>query len=249
MPVKWIIILLAFLSLIIGISTYFVLDNSRPINKLALMSSIPLGLGEVNVEQMVRGESNPSAAYISLKKHYDIILIDAIDDRLSQVNLLLLAQARPLSGPELVALDKWVRKGGQIIILSDAALQWPSDYALGDKRRPIYTSLLSPLFAYWGLEQLLLVEEIEEHSIALGDYSINTVTPSEWVLIETDSQNVDCTLNNNRFEANCRVGKGRAILIGDSDFIHDRHWQSYYGEDDNMLYLLHKLQLLTNLGE
>lgn len=245
MAVKWILIPLSIFGLMISISTYYISYNSVTKNKLALMSSIPLILGEVDVEQMARGESDPSAAYLLLKQYYDIVPIDTIDDRLSEVKLLLLAQARPLSASELVAVDQWVRQGGNIIILSDVALQWPSDYALGDKRRPLFTSLLSPLFVYWGLEQLFLIEDINEQMISLGDYNVTTVTPSEWALIENDSQNVDCKLSDNRFEANCRVGKGKAILIGDSDFINDQHWHSYYGEDDNMSYLLHKLQSLA----
>lgn len=245
MPIKRILIALSIIILII-IAIFSISNDNKPSPKLALMSSIPLILGEVNVEQMAQGKSNPSAAYLSLKAHYDIIPIDAVDDRLTEFNLLLLAQARPLSSSELVTLDKWVREGGHIVILSDAALQWPSEYALGDKRRPIFASLLSPLFAYWGVEQLLLLEDPEEQMIELGEYNITTVTPSEWALIETVAKDVDCKLNDNKFEAVCNVGKGRAILVGDSDFINDQYWQSYYGEDDNMLYLLNKLQSLIS---
>lgn len=245
MSTKRIVIALIIIILTIIILIFLSSTSEKPKSKLALMSSIPLVLGEVNVEQMVQGENNPSAAYLSLKQHYDVIPIDAVDDRLSEFDLMLMAQARPLSSSELVALDKWVRESGHIVILSDAALQWPSEYALGDKRRPIFASLLSPLFAYWGLEQLLLLEDPEEQSIALGEYSITTVTPSEWALIETEAKDVECELNDNKFEAVCSVGKGSAILIGDSDFINDQHWQSYYSEDDNMLYLLNKLQSLT----
>ncbi len=245
MPIKRILIALSAM-IALTIAAFFISYDNKPRPKLGLMTSIALILGDVSVEQMAQGKSNPSAAYLSLKAHYDIIPIDAVDDRLSQFNLLLLAQTRPLSSSELVAVDEWVRKGGHIIILSDAALQWPSDYALGDKRRPIFASLLSPLFAHWGIEQLLLLEDPEELRIALGDYNITTVTPSEWRLIESDAKDVDCRLNNNKFEADCKVGEGRAILIGDSDFINDRHWQSYYGEDDNMRYLLDKLQTLIS---
>ncbi len=245
MSVKRIMFALMIIIAIITAVIFMSIKNDKPNSKLALMSSIPLVLGEVDVEQMVQGENDPSAAYLSLKKHYDIIPIDAVDDRLSEFNLLLMAQARPLSSSELVALDKWVREGGHIVILSDAALQWHSDYALGDKRRPIFASLLSPLFAYWGLEQLLLLEDPEEQSIALGEYNITTVTPSEWALIETEAKDVKCELSDNKFEAICSVGRGKAILIGDSDFINEQYWHSYYSEDDNMLYLLNKLQTAT----
>lgn len=245
MPIKRILMVLIVV-IVTTIAIFSISDNdTESSEKIALISSIPLILGEVDVEQMARGESNPSAAYLSLKKQYDIVALDAIDDRLSQFNLLLMAQARPLSASELVALDKWVREGGAIIILSDAALQWHSEYALGDKRRPIFASLLSPLFAYWGLEQLLLLDNPDEQILSMDDYRITTVTPSEWALIDNDAKDVDCKLSDNKLEADCRVGKGRAILIGDSDFINEHHWRSYFGEDDNMRYLKSRLKLLS----
>ena len=64
--------------------------------------------------------------------------------------LLLLAQPRALAPAEMVKLDSWVRDGGKLLILADPALQWGSLYPLGDKRRPLFTSLLSPLFSHWG---------------------------------------------------------------------------------------------------
>lgn len=246
MPIKRILIASIVIILII-ITLFSISHQNKPSTKLALMSSIPLVLGEVNVEQMAQGKSNPSAAYLSLKEHYDIIPVDAIDDRLSQFKMLLMAQARPLSSSELVALDKWVREGGGLIILSDAALQWHSEYALGDKRRPIFASLLSPLFAYWGLEQLLLLDNPNEQILTMDDYQITTVTPSEWALKGNDAKDVECNLSDNKLEADCRVGKGRAILIGDSDFINDQHWRSYFGEDDNMQYLKSRIQILSSI--
>jgi len=220
-------------------------EDSKP--QLAFMSSTPLVLGEVDVQQMAAGEVMPAPAYDILSGHYDIISLDSIDDRLLSYNLLLLAQVRALSADELIRLDDWVRKGGRVVILSDAALQWPSDYSLGDKRRPLFTSLLSPLFAHWGLEQILLMEEADEQSILMGEYAVNTVTPGEWESIKTSDKNLaECKLSENKFEANCVIEKGYATLIADSDFLHEDLWSNSFwdlatGQNDNMDYLRQKI--------
>lgn len=248
MPKK--IILAGFLSLGLMMSGLFYFtefhftDKAQNKPKLGLMTSIPLILGEVSIEQMVSGQSDPAPAYKVLKNYYDIIPLDVIDDRVSQFNIILLAQAKPLTGPELVSLDGWVRQGGHIVILSDAALQWHSEYSLGDKRRPLFTSLLSPLFKYWGLEQLLLLDEPKQQIITINDHQINTVTPAEWSQVETDAPDVSCQLNDNRFEAICAIGKGKAVLIADSDFINDEYWLDFapFGEDSNMQYLLSRMK-------
>lgn len=221
---------------------YFV-DQPRDRPKLGLMTSIPLILGEVSVEQMVSGQSEPAVAYTVLKKYYNVIPLNAIDDRVSQFNHILLAQANPLTAEELVRLDRWVREGGHIVILSDAALQWHSEYSLGDKRRPLFTSLLSPLFSYWGLEQLLLMDDPKQQIIDIDDYQINTVTPAQWSMVTSEAKGVSCNLSENRFEAICTIGEGRAVLIGDSDFIDDQYWRDpgFFGEDSNMKYLLDRL--------
>ncbi len=217
-------------------------DTPKP--KLAIMTSLPLIFGEASVEQVVRGENQPAPIYEILKDNYDVTPLDNIDSRLEQFDTLLLAQVRALTAQEFVDLDKWVRSGGKVVILSDAALQWHSDYSLGDKRRPLFTSLLSPLFAYWGIEQILLIEDPEEQVITVDGYDINTVTPGEWVIGDNDSGDIMCQLSDNSFEADCNVGQGRAILIADSDFIHEELWQGF-GISHNITYLLNRLEAIN----
>ena len=128
--------------------------EKRP--KLGLMTSLPLYWGESDIGEIVRQDGEPMASYKRLAAQYDIRLIDAIDAKnLKSIHMLLLAQSRALSAEEFVELDAWVRRGGHLMILADPALQWESRYPLGDKRRPLFTSLLSPLFKHWGLELIL----------------------------------------------------------------------------------------------
>lgn len=243
--IKKLIIIALLLLAVCALLFFYNSEDIKNKPKLALMTSIPLILGEASVAQLAKGEVEPAPAYQILKKYYDVVPLDAIDSRIDEFNLLLLAQSRPLSPAELIDIDKWVRGGGNIVILSDAALQWHSDYALGDKRRPLFTSLLSPLFAYWGFEQLILLDDPDQQIIKIDQYEINTVTPSQWSKISTDAPNVRCDLNGEGFEAICSIGRGHAILIADSDFINDEYWQDYafWGEHANMQYLLGRLRI------
>jgi len=217
--------------------------------KLALMSSISLILGEVSVEQMVAGKAMPAPAYDILRDNYNVTPLDAVDDRLKTFDILLLAQARALRADELVTLDEWVRSGGNVMILSDAALQWPSEYSLGDKRKPLFTSFLSPLFTHWGIEQILLMEEVEQQTIEISGYDIKTVTPGEWIHIDSDQKQLQCNVSENKFEALCNIGEGRAIIVADSDFIYDGYWNNIVGIDDNMAYLLDRLNSFNAIKE
>lgn len=242
-------ILKFFLCATIALATISGCSDS-PKYKLAIMTSLPLVLGEASVEQVVKGENSPAPIYEILKDNYDVTPLDSADDRLRQFDLLLLAQTRAYTPEEYVTIDDWVQSGGQLLILSDAALQWHSEYSLGDKRRPLFTSLLSPLFSHWGLEQILLIEDPEEQIITIDDYDISTVTPGEWMIKEAQENEGDqggefrCSISQNRFEADCAIGKGRAILIADSDFIHDDFWHGF-GQSDNVAYLLDRLEALV----
>jgi hypothetical protein len=50
--------------------------------------------------------------------------------------LLVLAQPRPLTPDENVALDNWVRAGGRVLLFADPMLTAESRFALGDSRHP-----------------------------------------------------------------------------------------------------------------
>ncbi len=70
---------------------------------------------------------------------------------LSGLGLLIMAQPRPLSPQENVALDGWVRGGGRLLMFADPMLTAQSSFAFGDRRRPEAIAMLSPILSRWGL--------------------------------------------------------------------------------------------------
>jgi hypothetical protein len=197
---------------------------NRP--RLALMTSLPLQWSEGGIEADLAADAKPHPAFAQLKQQFDIYPIDDLDqiDR-KPASLLLLAQPRAMGPTELVKLDTWVRAGGRVLIFADPALQWGSLYPLGDKRRPLFTSLLSPLFTHWGLE--LVLPLTDEEPVVLREFdglTIRTQTPGEW-LERKGSSNTICTIAPTKLLADCKVGDGRALLVADADLLDTVYWE------------------------
>jgi len=193
---------------------------------LGLMTTLPLQWSEGGIEADLATEAKPHPVYTRLQARFDIRPLDNFDSLDKRpVSLMLLAQPRALGPAELVKLDNWVRGGGRLLILADPALQWGSLYPLGDKRRPLFTSMLSPLFTHWGIE--LVLPLTDDQAVVLRDVdglSIRTQTPGEW-LPKPGAATAKCEIANHRLRADCRVGKGRAILVADADLLDSVYWE------------------------
>lgn len=197
-------------------------DGPKP--SLGLMTTLPLQWSEGGVEADLAEDAQPHPAFSRLSETYDVQPLDDVRD-LAEQRLLLLAQPRAFGPAELVQLDSWVRKGGRILILADPALQWGSLYPLGDKRRPLFTSMLSPLFAHWGLELVLPIADAEPMAIRkIGTLSIRTQTPGEWLKIGRGGS-ARCVLEEGGLLADCTIGKGRALLVADADLLDTAYWE------------------------
>lgn len=201
-------------------------EPQGPKLSLGLMTTLPLQWSEGGIEADLAADAKPHPVYARLQQQYDVRDIDDLDALDSQpVSLLLLAQPRAFGPAELVKLDAWVRAGGKLLILADPALQWGSLYPLGDKRRPLFTSLLSPLFSHWGLE--LVLPMTDEQAIALRDVdgvTIRTQTPGEW-LPKSGEAGAKCKIAAHKLLADCGVGKGRALLVADADLLDTVYWE------------------------
>jgi hypothetical protein len=66
------------------------------------------------------------------------------------------------------------------------------------------------LLAHWGL-RLDAPDERGRQVRRLGSYRIVTVSPGRLA--------GRCEVGNDGFDASCRIGKGRAIIIADADFL------------------------------
>jgi ABC-type uncharacterized transport system len=222
----WVGLLLVLALVLLLSAMRFIRTEEPPVRpRLGLMTSLPLLWSEGGIEADLAAEAKPHPAFARLAQNYDIKPIDDLTALSPNApSLLLLVQPRALSPAELVKLDAWVRQGGRVLILADPALQWGSLYSLGDKRRPLFTSLLSPLFSYWGIELVLPIAD--DQPLAIRDVdklTIRTQTPGEWQ-VKAGSGVGLCVIAPNRLVADCKIGKGRALLVADADLLDTAYW-------------------------
>ena len=187
---------------------------------LMLLTALPLVWGELGP---LDASSRPAAAFRMLEREFAIRPLDVLDrNGLGSGTLLLLAQPRALAPTEFVALDDWVRNGGRALILTDPALIWPSELPLGDVRRPPAIGLLGPLLDHWGLRLDPPAQPqtaMQQISHASRNRRLIMFAPGRF-----SSGTKLCTVAFDGALADCRIGKGRAVLLADADMLHDRLW-------------------------
>lgn len=123
-----------------------------------------------------------------------------------------MAQPRPLAPQENVALDRWVRGGGHLLLFADPMSTWESRFGLGDRRRPLDTVLLSPILAHWGLA-------LRFDPGQSGELRENTGTGLPvrlaGALVALPGAAPACRIEAAGLVAACRIGKGRALIVAD----------------------------------
>ena len=179
--------------------------------EVTVMTSLPIIWGE---KSPFDPGSGPSASWRALQQEFTLRPVDFLDsESLSETRLMLIAQPRQLSPQELVRLDEWVRGGGRTLILADPALAWPSDMPPGDVRRGISTNMLTPLLSHWRIEVGETDKAVRTHR--LGDRQLLLAGSAGLI-----SRNPACRQEAS-FVLDCRIGRGRAIVVADADLLHD----------------------------
>jgi hypothetical protein len=183
--------------------------SSRPPEQrpeLLLLTSLPLVFGE---SFSLRQSGSP--ALKALESRYKVEPISVSDPpELAKAKLLLMAHPPAQPAEDLVALDDWVRAGGRVLLLADPRLEWPSERPLGDSLRPPAMFMDTGLLAHWGL-RLDAPDRPGPSRGKLGGYEILTVSPGQ--LFGT------CDISPDRLVARCKLGKGRATVVADADFL------------------------------
>jgi ABC-type uncharacterized transport system len=206
---------------------------------LHVMTGLPLFWGEGGVGSALGGARSPLLT--GLDADYRVIAVDRLEGgALDTVSTLLMIQPPSLSPHDLVALDDWVRRGGQAIILADPDLIWPSSLPLGDRRRAPVTSLLDPLFGHWGVKlEGSLTGAPVVGSGTLGGKTVRTVSAGHWSVTGSD-----CIVGDAGLTATCSIGKGRAFLVADADLADPRLWTE--SGQDNLSAIKQLVHLAAN---
>ena len=173
---------------------------------LLLLTSLPLVFGEGFSPQEAG-----SAALKALQSRYRVVPISVADPpELARGRLLLMAHPSAQPAEDLVALDQWVRGGGHVLLLADPMLEWPSKRPLGDLLRPPPMFMDTGLLAHWGV-RLDPADKRGPKTANLAGFKIVTVSPGRL--------SGRCSISSDRLVADCAVGRGRAIIVADADFL------------------------------
>ena len=175
--------------------------------ELALLTSLPIGLGEgFNLDA-------PKHPLMSrLEQSYSVRLVDG-PDGLRVRGLLLAVQPQALTAERLVALDRWVRDGGRMLLFADPRFVWDSGQRLTDKFRPPYTFPDTGLLQHWGLT--LATDTDGPAMRQLGGAEIETGSPGHL----SAARGSLCRVSPDGLVARCKLGRGRAVVVADADLV------------------------------
>lgn len=193
-----------------------------------VLTSLPLHRQDDQGHQMT-GLQLPDAPFLlALRHHAAVRLTDSVPaDGSRNSPLLLLAHPHAVPPAQLVATDALVRSGGSVLILADGLLSWPQPYPLGDPRNPPVTSMLGPLLDHWGL-RLDAPADLGVRSISVHDMGkkLTMVSPGR-----LHSVGEECRILHGGLMADCRIGRGRALVVADADLLDERNWQPFLPAD------------------
>lgn len=206
------------------------ISSSSPTEKpmLGLMGTIPIYWGEADgLAQQISGDYQPHWARAFLEQDFDLSPLDFLSaENIEGHQRLLLAQPRGLAPEENVALDEWVRAGGQLLLFADPWMTGQSRFAIGDRRRPQAVTLLSPLLGHWGLHlkyddagEAHVHSGPAEHSSRSSSLSnadgarIPVNSPGRFTLGDAVD---DCQLSEDAILVQCVIGQGSVVILGDA---------------------------------
>ncbi len=202
-------------------------NEGDPPPAIGIMSSLPL-IWPLNAEMsdVLSGAEPMTWQRLAIGLCYAPVPLDTLSPMAGAIHVapetnplaglerLAVIQPRGLSPTDNVALDRWVRAGGRLLLALDPALTGDYDLPLGDPRRPVDTALIPPVVARWGLAvRFDEAQAAEVQERRLGQAALSLALAGEVVVTDPAA---DCTLLAGGAAARCQVGAGRVTLIADA---------------------------------
>lgn len=198
-------------------------EGERP--SLGLMTSLPIYWGEtMEMGDLLDGSAEQHWVRTRLEEDYALVPLDVLGTAegqprkdLAGLGHLVVAQPRALTAADNVALDRWVREGGRLLLVLDPMMTEHSSYHIGDPRRFNDVTLIPPLLDRWGLV-FSYDEDAPPRQVPFGDAAI----PAEaYGALSLAAQSVEqpCTVEAAGLIARCRIGRGQALIVADAAFL------------------------------
>ena len=204
--------------------------TERPVARepIALFTTLPLLWSEApDMAAMLKADAPPHWARAVMAERGALTPLDTLAGAqglagapgLTRATRLVMAQPRPLSPEENLALDRWVRAGGRLLLLADPALTEDSAFAIGDQRRPHDIVMLSPILARWGLRLAFDdAQALGEHDASAFGAQIPVNLPGAFVAAPAigGGEAARCRIEASGLTARCRVGRGTVTALADA---------------------------------
>lgn len=188
-----------------------------------MLTGLPLRWSAgTDLSAMLAEGLNEDPALARLRAEGPLRLVDSLVDHPPPPGgTLVLAHPRALAPQELVAIDTYVRAGGQAVVLADALTGWPMRHPVGDPRNPPVTSLLTPLLDHWGVT-LAAPDEVDRPAVPtdVDGARLTLFSPGRFTRLPQG-----CAAYADRRIARCPIGRGMVWLVGDADLLYAPLWR------------------------
>lgn len=183
---------------------------------VGLFTSLPVMWGEgEGVTELLAKQQTPRRVRDALAQVGPVKALDTLDGLGPDLKRLVIAQPRPLSPAENVALDKWLREGGKLLLVADPMLTENSSYPVGDPRRPQDIVLLSPILRHWGLELTFDDRQLPGlRTIAVAGAALPVNLAGAW-----RAANTGCVVEGQGLLVTCRIGQGHLVAMADAEIM------------------------------
>lgn len=229
--------LAAILLALAGLGIFW-LGQGRPAERqnVALMTSLPIYWpAGANMADMAAGNVELPWIRQELEKSYILTPLDTLSpdsevanapSPLAGVDRLMVVQPRGFSPADNVALDAWVRAGGQALIAIDPMLTGHYDLSIMDPRHPVVSALVPNVLGHWGLgirfdeNQPLAVRQVDLDGTPLPVLMAGQLVLDDQAQAGAGTQ---CQLKAENIVAQCRIGKGRVTVLADAAIFEHGH--------------------------
>ncbi len=219
-------------------SEFPVPQGERP--TLGLVTSLPLYWPQgADMAAITAGTVDTPWQRRAMEQGYELVPLDTLSpiaglmegepetDPLAGLERLAVIQPRGLSPSDNVALDTWVREGGQLLLVLDPLLTGEYAFALGDPRRPADTALIPPVVGRWGLAVAYDDTQEATRSVQIGERDFTVAQAGK---VSAIAGGDDCTILGEGVAAQCEVGTGTVTLIADAALFEHRELAGANGE-------------------
>lgn len=214
--------------------------SGEPPPPMGLMTSLPLVWPlDASFEEIANGTAERPWQAVVMNRCFSVQPLDTLSpiaglspddpetDPLAGLERLAVIQPRGLSPADNVALDEWVRAGGQLLLVLDPMLTGHYELPLGDPRRPTDSALVPPVAERWGME----ISFDETQSIDPREAELNDITISVAMTGEISTTGEYCVVDLPSPIYVCDVDKGRVTLIADAAMFEHPEFAGENGAD------------------